>query len=71
MNTKVVSITEVREVEISALPPGEYRGTWGGYEASVEIEGVQYHLVTRDGIRTPSAPCIVTIRDGSVTIRTT
>lgn len=71
MNTKVLSATETRNLEVSTLPLGEYHGVWGGYEVKVEIEGVQYHLKTEMGIRTPAAPCIVRIQIGSVTVETT
>ena len=70
LKTKVLSATETRNVEVSALPLGEYRGVWGGYEVKVEIEGVQYHLKTEMGIRTPAAPCVIRIQGGSVTVET-
>lgn len=63
MQTKVVSI-----VPVSVLPDGEYKGTWGGYEVTVEIAGLMYRMKTENGIRTPSAPCIVRVENGSVTI---
>lgn len=68
MNTKILSATETRNVEVSTLPLGEYRGVWGGYEVKVEIEGVQYHLKTEMGIRTLAAPCVVRIQSGSITV---
>jgi hypothetical protein len=69
VSTNVLSAA--RDVEVSTLPPGEYRGVWGGYEVRVEIAGVQYLLKTEHGIRTIAAPCIVRIQNGSVTVETT
>ena len=71
MNTKVLSATETRNVEVSTLPLGEYRGVWGGYEVKVEMHGVQYHLKTEMGIRTPAAPCLVRIQTTGVTVEVT
>ena len=73
MQTKIISAQEVRTqdvrtVEISTLPVGKYKGVWGGYEATVEIEGVKYQFKTEKGIRTQSTPCVVTIQDGKATI---
>ena len=65
MKTKVLSI---EKVEVAKLPDGEYKGSWGGYEATVEFEGVKYHLKTENGIRTPSAPCVVHVENGIATI---
>ncbi len=75
MKTKIMSAKKVSSVDIpnlpvaiSKLPDGEYKGTWGGYEAIVEIDGLQYRLKTKKGIRTTSAPCVVCIKDGEATI---
>lgn len=66
MKTKVVSIEKV--VPVSVLPDGEYKGTWGGYEVTVEIAGLVYRMKTENGIRTLSAPCVVRVENGSVTV---
>jgi len=66
MKTNVVSIEKV--VPVSTLPDGEYKGTWGGYEVTVEIAGLVYRMKTDIGIRTPSAPCVVRVENGSITI---
>lgn len=73
MKTKIVSaeelrMQEVRTVEISTLPIGKYKGVWGGYEVTADIEGVKYQFKTEQGIRTQSTPCVVTIQDGKATI---
>jgi hypothetical protein len=77
MTTKIISAEKLSSgelskarVELSKLPPGEYQGIWGGYEAIVEIDGVQYRLKTKNGIRAKSAPCIVFIKMGEATIET-
>lgn len=68
MKTHCVSAQETRNVDISTLPMGEYKGVWGGYEVQVEIYGVLYKLITETGIRTPAAPCVVRIQNGEATI---
>jgi hypothetical protein len=75
VKTKIMSAEKISSVDnsklpvdISKLPDGEYKGIWGGYEAIVEIDGLQYRLKTKNGIRTKSAPCIVCIKDGEATI---
>ena len=73
VKTKIISAQEVRThgvrtVEISTLPIGKYKGVWGGYEVTAEIEGVKYQFKTEKGIRTQSTPCVVTIQDGIATI---
>jgi hypothetical protein len=75
VKTKIMSAEKVSgvdipnlPVDISKLPDGKYKGIWGGYEAIVEIDGLQYRLKTKIGIRTKSAPCVVYINDGEATI---
>lgn len=68
MPTNVVSVEKAVSVDPKTLPNGEYIGTWGGYQVDVYINNVLYRLITEDGIRTPAAKCVVTIRDGEVTV---
>lgn len=56
------------EVDMTNLPNGEYKGVWGGYNVSVVIAGSKYFLKTDNGIRTPSADCLVHVCDGKVTV---
>ena len=56
--------TSVKQIECmipSFLPVGEYRGVWGGYIVRVKHDGKKYRMKTSVGIRTPKAPCIVTV----------
>jgi hypothetical protein len=71
VKTKIMSAEKISNVDISKLPDGEYKGIWGGYEAIIEIDGLQYRLKTEKGIRTNSAPCVVCIKDGEATIEAT
>lgn len=68
MLTKVLSV--VTCVPIRNLPNGDYAGTWGGYEVEVTIGDVDYIMKTKGGIRTISAPCVVRVKDGVVTVET-
>jgi len=49
-----------QEVSITNIPVGEYRGIWGGYYAEIKVGEKLYRLKTKEGIRTPSAECLVT-----------
>jgi hypothetical protein len=78
VKTKIMSAEKISNgdisilpVDISKLPDGEYKGIWGGYEAIIVIDGLQYRLETEKGIRTNSAPCVVCIKDGEATIEAT
>lgn len=68
MKTYVLQATQVNDVELSGLPFGEYKGIWSGYFVDVEINGATYKLRTENGIRTPSAPCIVRIQKDYATV---
>lgn len=57
-------------IVFSELPNGEYEGTWGGYEVTVEIDGATYRFKTEDGIRTFNASVLVTVKDGVVSVET-
>lgn len=52
----------------SSPPPGSYQGTWGGYKARFYANGHWYEVDTFDGIRTPAAPCVVTISEQGITV---
>jgi len=70
MKTNVLSAEEIRRVELSALPVGEFKGIWGGYQVTFDVDGTNYRLKTELGIRTPAAPCIIRIQNGEVSIET-
>jgi len=70
MKSNVISAQEVRDVEISTLPIGEYECLWGGYVAHVVIDGTRYRLRTQGGVRTLAAPSILRIQNGEATIET-
>lgn len=57
------------EVEATSIPDGEYAGVWGGYLARFRVDGVIHMVDTNIGIRTPNAPCIVTVEGGKVFVR--
>lgn len=64
MRSRVISAQEVRDVEISSIPEGEYVGILRGNEAEFAVDGVTYQLRTLTGIRSPSAPCTVIVKNG-------
>ena len=64
----VKSVEIYQPVALENLPDGEYKGRWGGYEATTIINGTQYRFRTVDGIRTMNAKCIIKIEGGSVTV---
>jgi hypothetical protein len=70
MVTEVVSVRRIIRADVSELPDGRYPSVWGGYVVEAVIGGKLYELVTEDGIRTIAAKCIVTIKDGKVTVET-
>jgi hypothetical protein len=70
MRTKIVAAQEIRNVEISTLPMGEYQGVWGGYIATVVIDGKTYQFRTENGIRTIALPSIIRIQNGQADIKT-
>lgn len=52
------------------IPDGSYEGTWGGYVVRFSCGGMFHQGRTDKGIRTPSAPCVVTARNGQLTVET-
>lgn len=59
----------LRRVEdVLSLPDGVYDGVWGGYVVSFTVDGVEYEVQSKDGIRTPRAPCKVTSKDGLLSV---
>lgn len=50
------------------VPNGQYDGVWGGYQVKFECNGFPYGFRTKDGIRTPAAPCVVTVCFDKVTV---
>ena len=67
MTARVVKIREVRPAN---LPDGKYDGVWGGYVVKVSIGNANYELTTDLGIRTPAAPCLVSVDGSNVTVET-
>lgn len=64
MKTNVKFAHRVVDFDLSDLPDGEYRGTWGGYEVTINMDTFQLELRTEEGIRTPAAPCVVYVENG-------
>lgn len=48
-------------VEADTLPPGVFAGLWSLYEVSVEIDGRQLTLHTRNDMRVAQYPCRVIV----------
>jgi len=68
MKTCATQLRRVEKLELNAIPNGHYKGTWGGYMAHFSANGIQYEAQTKDGIRTPSAACVVRVKDGTITV---
>lgn len=68
MPNAVQSIECVESVQPSQLPPGDYPGTWGGYEVDARIAGKTYRLKTSVGVRGIGVPCVVRVRPEGVTV---
>lgn len=54
-----------------ALGDGVYDGFWGGYEVKFTVNDRLYSATTKDGIRAPRAPCLVTYIGGRMTVALT
>lgn len=62
----VGNITQV--VEPTDIPNGTYGGFWGGYVVRFFVGDKTYKADTDIGIRTPSAPVVVVVNHGVITI---
>ena len=61
--------TQLRRIsELDPLPDGQYDGRWGGYHVTFVVDGIEYEAQTNIGIRTPNAPCVVTVSGGKMTV---
>ena len=67
MSTRVTQVIQMTPVQ---LPDGEYKGSWGGYTVSFTYNGHAHEASTERGIRTTNAKCIITVKDGEMTVRT-
>jgi hypothetical protein len=67
MSTKV---THLKIIHGATLPDGEYPATWGGYVISFAHDGKTYEASATEGVRTPNAKCVLTIRNGEMSVRT-
>ena len=67
MKTHALSAVAIKSVKFSELPHGTYRGVWGGYEVVLNVDDVEYHLKTQNGVRGIDIPCTVYIAKDSVT----
>ena len=66
---KETNCTDLMEPVTSPIPDGQYEGTWGGYHVRFKVDhGREITAKTSVGIRTPSAPCIVTIAGDKATV---
>lgn len=50
------------------IPDGTYSGVWGGYRVTFRAQGATYNARASNGIRTPNAPCRVTVESGRMTV---
>lgn len=66
MRTQIKSLLKL---EPARLPDGEYEGRWGGYVVTVVHGGFEYQGSTSNAIRTPNAPCVVTVVNGEMNVR--
>lgn len=65
----MLKVLNFRRSDPATLPDGEYEGTWGGYVVKVIFNGIEYRGDTNVGIRTPCAPCIVTVLNGEMSVK--
>lgn len=70
MTSAVVSAEKFAPVPLQELSEGEYRGTWGGYEATAVIGSQQHRFRTASGIRAMNVPCVIRVKSGTVTVKT-
>ena len=62
--------TDPKLVEETWPPCGTYSGTWGGYRVRFNALGHWYDAATHIRIRTPSAPCRVTVTEAEIRVET-
>ena len=55
METKLRSVRLVEESP--DIPAGTYKGVWGGYKVSFEVDTVSYEGETESGVRGMNIPC--------------
>ena len=63
--------TKASKPVLITVPPisdGIYLGRWGGYKVRFDVGGSTFEATTEEGIRTPSAPCVVTVKDGKISV---
>lgn len=65
---EIISITEKVPQEVK-LPDGEYLGTWGGYVIDLHLDGKQYQLSTREGVKGIGIKVVVTVKDGKASFK--
>ena len=58
-----------KTLRVKDLPDGEYAGTWSGYEALAVVAEMLCTFMTVEGVRGIVQGCVVTIKDGSATVR--
>lgn len=66
MTTKVKTVTIIASPK--DIPDGIYEGKWSAYVVNVVINNKLFQLGTKDGVRGLDVPCIVTAKDGAVTV---
>ncbi len=63
--SKVVTCRKIIE---RRPPKGVYSGTWGGYVVKFTAKGSHYEVNVDTGIRTPNAPCKITVTNDDIKI---
>lgn len=66
MSNKILSITE-KVPQVTMLPDGHYKGTWGGYIIDLHYNGKHYELKTEEGVKGIGINVIVSVIDGTAT----
>lgn len=69
MSTTATNIKRLITDVAGAIPDGTYEGNWGGYVVTFRVGSETYEAKTKDGIRTPHCPCVVTVSGGQIEVR--
>lgn len=68
METKVLKVTKIMDVDPNNLPDGEHKGLLGGNEVKIDIGPYYYSFTTKDVFMGIDIPCVVKIKEGVVTV---
>lgn len=64
---KITMIKKIIPNGFDLISDGTYRGRWGGYTITLNIDSNIYELVTKKGVKGTNVPVIVTVNSNSVT----